>query len=213
MKTLDLNGVTIKWLGHSSFMIEHDGKVVYIDPYKVSDISKKADVIFITHGHYDHCSIGDIQNLSKDDTILFIPVDSFSKVSHRVNAKEMILMKPGDEKSLDWLQVSAIPAYNLTKEFHPKENQWMGYVFSINGISFYHAGDTDKIPEMASVKCDVMLVPVGGTYTMGPKEAAEAVSIVRPKLAIPMHYGSIVGSESDAKTFKNLCSLPVRIFS
>lgn len=210
MKSLQLNNVILTWLGHASFRLEHSTTSVYIDPYNVLD-GKKADIILITHGHYDHCSIPDIMRLVKPDTEIVITPDSTSKLSHKVTQGNTRLVKPGDAFSIKDVKVEAVPAYNLEKQFHPKDNQWVGYIVTVNGVRFYHAGDSDAIPEMSRIRADVVLLPIGGTYTMNAEEAAGVVNVMKPKLAIPMHYGSIVGSLDDAKRFKELCRCEVRL--
>ncbi len=210
MKSLQINDVKISWLGHASFRIEHDGKILYIDPYKIKK-GPKADVILSTHGHYDHCSIGDIAKLIKEKTEIFVTTDSTSKISHKIEGGNSHIVKPGETYELDWVKIGTVPAYNINKQFHPRDNLWVGYIMIINGIRIYHAGDTDIIPEMKKIKADIVMVPVGGTYTMDAKQAAEAVNTIMPKLAIPMHYGSIVGTNTDAEKFKQLCKVPVRI--
>jgi L-ascorbate metabolism protein UlaG (beta-lactamase superfamily) len=195
----------MKWLGHDSFKFEFDGKILYVDPFQVID-NDKADIILITHEHYDHCSIADLKKLTKDDTLIVATPDVTSKLSGKVNGGKMQLVKPGDAFIYKDVKIKAVPAYNTNKQFHPKDNQWLGYVFTIKGVSFYHAGDTDLITEMRDIKCDVALLPVSGTYVMTAAEAVDAARIIKPKIAIPMHYGKIIGSKSDAEKFKELCN-------
>ncbi len=197
-----IGNVKLDWLGHASFKIT-DKKVIYIDPYNVPP-DEKADIILITHGHSDHCSIEDIKELIKDRTIILIPPDCQSKLSD-LQGIDIHLVKPGKKIGAFGIIIEAVPAYNLNKNFHEK-------VVNIAGKRIYHAGDTDFIPEMKEIKeIDVALLPVGGTYTMDASEAAKAANTIKPKVAVPMHYGSIVGSEEDAKTFKELCNVEVEI--
>lgn len=204
-----IGNVKLDWLGHSSFKITNK-KVIYIDPYNVPP-DEKADIILITHGHSDHCSLEDIKGIVKDGTIILIPPDCQSKLSD-IQGIDIHLVKPGKKIGAFGIIVEAVPAYNLNKNFHEKSNEWVGYIINTDGKRIYHAGDTDFIPEMKELKeIDVALLPVGGTYTMDAKEAAEAANTIKPKLAIPMHYGSIVGSEEDAKKFKELCNVEVEI--
>jgi len=204
-----VGNIRIDWLGHSGFKIT-DKKVIYIDPYNVPP-DEKADIILITHGHSDHCSIEDIKELIKERTIIIITPDCQSKLSD-IQGIDVHLVKPGKKIGAFEIIIEAVPAYNLNKNFHEKVNEWVGYIVNIAGKRIYHAGDTDFIPEMKKIKdIDVALLPVGGKYTMDAKAAAEAANAINPKIAVPMHYGSIVGSEEDAKKFKELCNCEVEI--
>ena len=194
-----MNVENIHWLGHDSFRIEDRGKQIYIDPWKLSKNTPKADYIFVTHSHYDHFSLEDIEKITDNDTYIIGPPDVASQIKGNV-----IALKPGDEKSVGSLMVKGVHAYNINKKFHPKENDWLGFIIKLSdGITIYHAGDTDFIPEMRSLKVDIALIPVSGTYVMTAEEAVDAANTFMPKIAIPMHYGDIVGSEADAATFKN----------
>ncbi len=196
----------IKWLGHASFKISGE-KIVYIDPWKLQGKNEEANIILITHDHYDHCSLSDIEKLKGKGTTVVAPPDAAKKITGDVR-----VVKPGDELMVQGIKIEAYPAYNLEKEFHPRANGWVGYVIEINGRRVYHAGDTDLIPEMEGIKADIALLPVGGTYTMNAREAAEAANRIKPKLAVPMHFGAIVGSSKDAEEFKALCQVPVEIW-
>ena len=203
---IETNGVRITFLGHDSFRFECGGKKVYIDPFKLS-ANDKADLILVTHGHFDHCSIADLNNLSTQKTMVITTPDTTSKLAGKVGAGDMKLATPGTKIDLDWIKVEAVPAYNIGKEFHPKDNQWVGYIITLNGVRIYHAGDTDLIQEMSNFKCNVALLPVSGTYVMTAQEAAKAAAAIKPNLAIPMHYGAgVVGELSDASRFKQLCT-------
>jgi L-ascorbate metabolism protein UlaG (beta-lactamase superfamily) len=185
----------IKWLGHDTFKIVGE-KVIYTDPFQIAQ-PDKADIILITHEHYDHFSPEDIKKILDPDTVLVLPKDCAGKIK----AKE-IVVKPGDKITVEGIEIEAVPSYNTNKKFHPKEKGWVGYIFKISGKRFYIAGDTDYIPEMKTFKdIDIALLPVSGTYVMDAREAVQAALDINPKIAIPMHYGSIVGSESDAKYF------------
>ena len=201
---LDFEGIRIKWLGHAGFKIKKK-KVIYIDPYQIDDI-EPADLILITHDHYDHCSPDDIKKIIKEDTIIIGPKEAVSKLTGNT-----IAVKPGDRKEVDDIIIDAVPAYNIRKKFHPKNKKYVGYVININGKKIYHAGDTDLIPEMEKLAVDIALLPVGGEYTMNAEEAALAANKIKPKIAVPMHYGTIVGSEEDAEEFRKQCECEVRI--
>lgn len=185
----------ITWLGHDGFLIRGKNGVVVIDPFKVVE-SEKADLILITHEHYDHCSPEDIDKVRKESTVIVTDANSAAKLSGDVQ-----VVKPGDKVTAAGFTVEAVPAYNTNKSFHPKNNGWLGFVVTVDGVRIYHAGDTDLIPEMASLDVDIALLPVSGTYVMTAEEAVEAAKSIKPKTAIPMHYGGIVGSAGDARQF------------
>lgn len=202
---LEVEDIKIKWLGHAGFKIKKK-KVIYIDPYQINE-TEQADIILITHEHYDHCSLDDIELLKKEDTIIIGP----EKAVKNLDGKNIIIVKPGDRKEVEGIVIDAVPAYNIGKKFHPKEKGNVGYVINIEGIKIYHAGDTDLIPEMEKLAVDIAMLPVGGDYTMNAEEAAAAANKIKPKIAIPMHYGTIVGTKDDADEFKEKCDCEVRI--
>jgi L-ascorbate metabolism protein UlaG (beta-lactamase superfamily) len=208
-----LGDVEIKWLGHAGFMIKNS-KVIYIDPYNINykEGDPKADIILITHGHYDHCSVEDIKKIVKEGTKVFLTADAQSKVARFSEPIEITVVEPGNEFDLGAVKVEATVAYNVDKSFHKKDEGWVGYLIKMDNVIVYHTGDTDVIPEMQKLtghmqpnKKFVALVPVGGRYTMTAEEAVEAMKVIKPNLAIPMHWGSIIGSEEDAKEFVELC--------
>jgi L-ascorbate metabolism protein UlaG (beta-lactamase superfamily) len=190
----------ITWLGHDGFLIKGDGKAIVIDPFQVKQC-EPADVILVTHEHYDHCSPEDIQKVQEASTVIVTEADSAKKLSGDVR-----VVQPGDKLTVSGIQIEAVPAYNTNKNFHPKQNGWLGFVLTVDGVRIYHAGDTDLIPEMDSIKADIALLPVSGTYVMTAEEAVEAAKIIMPKLVIPMHYDSIVGSADDARRFSDALS-------
>lgn len=162
-------------------------------------------MIFITHDHYDHYSEEDIDKVRKNNTIFIVPENLLNKLIKKgINDENIITLDPGDAENIDGIKVEAIHSYNIDKPFHPKENNWLGYVIEIDGVRYYIAGDTDITEENKIIKCDVAFVPVGGTYTMNFSEAAQLVNIIKPKIAVPIHYGSVVGTKQDATDFIKL---------
>ena len=196
---MNIQGIEVEWLGHAGFIINNN---IFIDPYQI-ETNKKADLILITHPHYDHCSLEDIKKILKPKTLVIAPPDCSSKLSRIENIKTKIITL-GKKFTSNNLEIETVPAYNINKPFHPKQNEWLGYIIKINNKKIYHAGDTDLIPEMNNLNVDIALLPIGGIYTMNAKEAAQAVSKIKCKIAIPMHYGKIIGTEKDAIEFKNL---------
>ncbi len=197
----------IFWLGHDSFRLKGE-KVVYVDPWKLSPDAEKADVVLVTHEHYDHFSKDDIAKISKPDTIVVAP----ASVPAPAGLKTLVA-KAGDTLTANGIRIEVVPAYNTNKRFHPKSAGHVGYIITLGGKRIYHAGDTDVIPEMAQVRCDIALLPVSGTYVMTAEEAAQAANTLQPALAIPMHYADpdVVGTRADAETFKRLAKVPVEI--
>ena len=197
----------IEVLCHSSIKI-NKGKVIYIDPFKINKDYKDADIIFITHDHYDHYSEEDIDKIKKENTIIVAPEELITKLLNKGFQKDCIItVKPNKKYQVEGIEFETIPAYNIKKQFHPKENEWVGYILELNGVKYYIAGDTDITEENKKVKCDVAFVPVGGTYTMDAKEAATLVNEIKPKIAVPIHYGSIVGTKEDAINFSKLLNI------
>lgn len=194
----------INWLGHASFQIK-GSKVIYIDPWKLKT-DTAADIILLTHQHYDHCSAQDISKVQRDNTIIVAPQDCLNGLSGDIRP-----IKPGQRLNIQGVTVEAVTAYNIGKAFHPKSNNWLGFIITLDGTKIYHAGDTDLIPEMEGIKVDFALLPIGGTYTMDVQQAATAANRIKPKTAIPMHYGDIVGDASNGLRFKQLCSVEVQI--
>ena len=194
----------IEVLYHSSIRINKE-KIIYIDPFKIDRNYNDADIVFITHDHYDHYSEEDIDKVINENTTIIIPEELLTKLLRKgINKNAIITVEPNKNYMVQGIKFETISAYNTNKTFHPKENGWVGYIIIINGIRYYIAGDTDITEENKQVKCDVAFVPVGGTYTMDFKEAASLINEIKPKIAIPIHYGSIVGTEQDAIDFIRL---------
>ena len=194
-------------IAHDTFRIK-GSKLIYTDPFKVTK-ADEADIVLISHEHFDHLSLEDLQKvISPRTTIVASP--SCKAGLKRVKAKETKFLDPGGKLSIGKVEIEAVPAYNLNKfrepghVFHPKEDKKLGFVFQMDGTRVYFAGDTDFIPEMKSITCDIALLPVSGTYVMTAAEAAEAAEAIKPKIVVPMHYAAIVGTEGDAQEFKSL---------
>lgn len=201
----------IEVLCHSSIRFSK-GKVIYFDPFKIEENYNDADVIFITHDHYDHYSEEDIDKVLKEDTIIVAPEDLLTKLLKKGFEKDkIILVRPNESYTVKNIEFKTIPAYNVNKQFHPKENAWVGYILELEGVTYYIAGDTDITEENKKVKCDVAFLPVGGTFTMDYKEAAELINEIKPKIAVPIHYGSIVGSKKDGMKFSKLVNPEIEV--
>ncbi len=196
----------------SSIRIRSDVGTIYIDPFHLKEEPHDADFILVTHQHYDHFSVEDIRKINKDSTVLVCPesmIDDAGEVGPDV--KELVGVKPGVYREINGLELETIPAYNTLKPFHPKRAEWVGYILRLDGKRIYIAGDTGLTSEAKQVKCEIALLPIGGTYTMDAKRAAELANIIRPEYVIPTHYGSIVGKKSDAQVFAGLVKSPVKV--
>ena len=196
----------LHWLGHDSFRL--DGPpVIYFDPWKLPPGSPVADVVLVSHDHFDHLSAGDVKKISGPKTTVIANPSAASKLE---GAR---VIRPGEKITVGQVTVEAVPAYNVNKfrspgvVFHPRQSEHNGYIVTVGGERLYHAGDTDHIPEMSGIKCDVALLPVSGTYVMTADEAAGAAAAIKPRVAVPMHYGDqdVVGTLADAERFKTLC--------
>ena len=193
----------IKLNAQSSIKIISD-KTIYFDPYLIKEETHDADYILITHEHYDHFDIESIRNISKENTLIIIPNSMAKKVLYQVNPNNIRGVNPNEEYTIEGLSISTIPSYNTNKDFHKKEYKWVGYLVNIEDKIIYVAGDTDITEENKQVKCDIAFVPIGGTYTMDYKEAAELINTIKPETVIPIHYHTIVGTRDDANSFKEL---------
>jgi L-ascorbate metabolism protein UlaG (beta-lactamase superfamily) len=206
----------LQWLGHSGFRLRVGRALVYIDPYRVPEGSPPADLILVTHGHYDHFSPRDVERLSTRHTWLIGPAAVAERVNGRVHS-----IAPGeqlDDELVRGVHVAAVAAYNTSKRdaegrvFHPREAGWVGYELNVLGERLYHAGDTDVIPEMDGVSgVEVALLPVSGVYVMTAHEAAEAARRIRPRVAVPMHWGEHIGTKADALAFAERAPVEVRM--
>ena len=186
--------------------------VIYVDPLEISDDRHDADYILITHDHYDHFSPEDIRKVAKADSILVVPEKMAVKAQEVADAVGRIeSVKPAVYREVNGLEFETVPAYNTLKPFHPKSAEWVGYILRIDGKRIYIAGDTDATKEAKAIRCEVALVPIGGTYTMDAKKAAELVNTIRPDIAVPVHYGSIVGKPSDGDVFAENVKSPVKV--
>ena len=202
---------SIEVLCHSCIKF-NKGEVIYFDPFKIEKNYNDADIIFITHDHYDHYSEEDIDKVIKERTIIVAPEDMLTKLLKKGFERENILLvEPNEKYRVRGIEFKTIPAYNVNKQFHPKANEWVGYLIELDGVIYYIAGDTDITEENKKVNCDVAFVPVGGTFTMNYKEAAELINEIKPKIAVPTHYGSIVGEKSDGVSFSKLVSPEIKV--
>ena len=198
-----LEGIEINC--HSSIKIKKE-KVIYVDPFKIEKEYHDADIILITHDHYDHYSPEDIEKIEKVDTIIVAPI-TVNTLSKKTN---VILVKPNNTYEIRGIKLETVSAYNINKKFHMRDNEWVGYIIEIDNVRYYIAGDTDITPENKQVKCDIAFIPVGGTYTMTFEEAAELANTINPKIAVPTHYGSIVGNKEDGDNFKKLLNSNIK---
>lgn len=198
-------------LCHSSIKMKNKNIIIYIDPFKIDNDYNDADFIFITHDHYDHYSEEDINKVVNNDTIIVVPDGLITKLMQiGINKDKIIVVEPNKKYSVKGINFETVPAYNINKKFHSKENGWVGYLVNLNNTVYYIAGDTDITEENRNVKCDVALVPVGGTYTMDYKEAASLINEIKPQIAVPIHYGSIVGTKQDAINFTQLLNKSIK---
>jgi L-ascorbate metabolism protein UlaG (beta-lactamase superfamily) len=195
----------LHWLGHASFRL--DGPpTIYFDPWQLEGRPPQADVVLVSHEHFDHCSPKDVERISGPATVIVANPGAAKELSGTVHA-----LRPGEQTVVGEVTIEAVPAYNVNKfrspgvPFHPQEAAHVGYVVTVEGMRLYFAGDTDHIPEMVDLRCDVALLPVGGTYTMDAEEAAQAAAAIGPQVVVPMHWGAgVVGSQADAERLRSL---------
>lgn len=201
MKYKNLN---IKWLGHDGFLIQFSGINIYIDPIKLSRFDDKADLILITHGHHDHLSVEDIRQIIKHGTKIIGPAEVLSQTRQIKEGIDFEIIESGKKFEFNGIIINCVDAYNTNKPFHSK-GDGVGYVLDLDGTTIYHSGDTDIIPKMSKIKTDIALLPVSGKFVMTSEEAVRAAEIIKPDLAIPMHWGVLIGTLGDAENFVRLC--------
>ncbi len=207
-----MNTEIIEVFGQNSIRITDGISRIYIDPFRMTEEPHDAAFVLITHDHYDHFSPEDIEKVVSDKTVMVVPdrmSDSARKVSSLVS--EIVTVKPGEAKTVHGLSLETVPAYNIMKPFHPKGAEWVGYILTVDGERIYIAGDTDATPEAKAVKCDIALVPIGGKFTMDAQKAAELINTISPAVAIPVHYGNVVGSPEDGDVFAAHVEAPVTV--
>jgi len=197
----------IQFLGHASLKIKLGNKTIFVDPWKIKEEKDKADIILVTHPHYDHYSEIDIKKIAKDTTILL----SCKEVISQTSVKNKRVLLPFEETKIDDITIQGFPAYNINKPFHPKSNNWLGFVIKHNDVSIHIAGDSDVTEEAKQLKVNIMILSVGGTYTMTDKEAAELANLTKTDLAIPIHYGDVIGSKQNAQNFEKSVQLPTKV--
>jgi L-ascorbate metabolism protein UlaG (beta-lactamase superfamily) len=205
----DYEGIQFHWMGHDGFrIVGYNKKTVYTDPFQIQKAQQNkndANILLISHNHFDHLSMEDLKHVINHNTSIVAAEECIEQLKG-LEIRELKDVRPGDRLEIEDTPIEIIPAYNTNKKFHPKDDKKVGFIFTINNQRIYHAGDTDIIPEMKSVNVDIAIVPVSGTYVMTSDEAAQAVNdLIKPrKFVIPMHYGSIVGTEKDAERFREL---------
>ena len=195
----------IECLGHATIKIKYMDKTIYFDPYKIKEQYNDADIIFITHEHYDHFSKEDIMKVKKLNTKIILTEDIYGRALEMgFEAANIITVEPSNNYTIEDIKFETVISYNVNKQFHPKNNNWVGYIIEINNVKYYIAGDTDITEQNKKVKCDVAFLPVGGTYTMDYKEAADLANEIEPRVVVPIHYETLVGTRDDAEKFKKL---------
>ena len=184
---------------------------IYFDPYKIKEEYNDADVIFITHSHYDHFDINSINNIKNDNTIIVVPNDESIINELDFDTDKVLIVKPNNSYEVKGISFDTIPSYNINKSFHKKEYNWVGYIINYNNEKYYIMGDTDATEESKTVTCDILFIPIGGTYTMDYIEASELTNIIKPKEVYPIHYGSIVGDISLGEQFSKLIDNNIKV--
>lgn len=196
---MDLLGVTCRWLGHAGIHLETDPSVV-VDPFRARD-PRPVDVVLVTHPHFDHLSLEDLEGFVGPSTRFVTVADAEPDLAERWPDRDVDVVAPGDRVEVHGVSIEAVPAYNLDKNYHPRDAGWVGFVMGVDGVRLYHAGDTDRIPQMEGLDVDVAFLPVSGTYVMDVDEAVEAADVLDADLAVPIHFGATVGTDRDARRF------------
>jgi L-ascorbate metabolism protein UlaG (beta-lactamase superfamily) len=196
----------LRWLGHDAFLLRAGGKSIYFDPFQLGPGLPPADIICISHAHYDHCSPADVLAIQQPSTLIVTEIQAAAKLTGKI-----VTLAPGERREVEGVTIEAVPAYNTNKQFHPQANHWLGFILTVDGVRVYHAGDTDYVPEMKNIRADIALLPVSGTYVMTAEEAAQAAMAIGPKIAVPMHYAAIVGTTDDADRFAAALAGRVRV--
>jgi len=196
----------LRWLGHDTFLLRSGSKSIYFDPFQLGSGLPPADIICISHAHYDHCSPEDVRTIQQPSTLIVTETEAAAKLTGKI-----MTLAPGERREAEGIIIETVPAYNTNKQFHPQGNSWLGFILTVDGVRVYHAGDTDYIPEMKNIRADIALLPVSGTYVMTAEEAAQAAITIGPKIAVPMHYAAIVGTNDDAKRFAAALAGKVRV--
>ena len=202
----------IEVLTHSSIRIRSDQGTIYVDPFQIKEEIHDADYVLITHPHYDHFSIEDIRKVIKDSTVIVAPesmIDDAEEFAHDV--KDIVGVRPGVTTNVNGLELEAIPAYNTIKPFHPRRAEWVGYIITVESTRIYISGDMGLTKDARQVRCDIAMVPVGGTFTMDARKAADLINTINPEYAIPTHYGTLVGRKNDGKTFASLVKETIKV--
>lgn len=194
---------------HSSIRIGGT-TVLYFDPFRIPAATNDADIVLVTHAHYDHFSPEDIEKIRHPKTLFVMPESLREEAfEYGFTMENTIFMKAGENTAVSGVSIEAVASYNVDKPMHPKENGWLGYLVNVEGICVYVAGDCDAMPER--ILCDIAMVPIGGTYTMNPQQAAEWINGMKPEIVIPTHYGTLVGTPQDVEDFEPLVDASVRI--
>lgn len=196
----------LRWLGHDAFLLRAAGKNIYFDPFQLGPALPPADIICISHAHRDHCSPADVLPIQQSSTLIVTEIQAAAKLTGKI-----MTLAPGERREVEGITIETVPAYNTNKQFHPQGNGWLGFILTVDGVRLYHAGDTDYIPEMKDIRADIALLPVSGTYVMTAEEAAQAAIAVGAKIAVPMHYGAVVGTSDDAARFAATLAGRVRV--
>ena len=204
-----LEGIKINC--HSSIKIQKD-KTIYIDPFRINEVPHDADYIFITHSHYDHFSVQDILKVARIDTIFVSTEDTKSSLELMgIPEEQIVIVKPNNNYKLKDIKFETVLSYNENKKYHPKENNWVGYIIQLNGIKYYIAGDTDNIKEIQNIKCDIAFLPIGGEFTMNATESADLANKIECKIVVPTHYAEIVGTKENLEEFIKLTNKEIKV--